>query len=76
MKRKVGTTIDASLYMRVKEMARQQRRSMNELIEDALKRSLASGTSGASAVAETKGTFKISPKVLRAVLQENLYGVD
>jgi len=76
MKRKVGTTLDAALYRQVKEIARQQGRTTNAVIEDALKRFLASGNSGASMVAETKGTFKVPARALRAALQESLYDLD
>ncbi len=76
MKRKVGTTLDAALYQRVKEMARRQGRSTNAVIEDALARFLASDVSNASVVAETKGTFKVPAKALRAVLLEDQYDID
>ena len=76
MKRKVGTTLDAALYRQVKEIARQQGRTTNAVIEDALKRFLASGNSGASMVAETKGTFKVPASALRAALQQSLYDID
>ena len=61
MKRKVGTTLDAALYRQVKEIARRQGRTANAVIEDALTRFLASGSSGAM-VAETKGTFKVTAR--------------
>ncbi len=76
MKRKVGTTLDKDLYRRTQEVARRQRRSTNAVIEDALKRFLASDSTRASAVAETKGLFKVSPRALRVVLQEDVYGVE
>ncbi len=75
MKRKVGTTLDAALYQQVKEIARRQGRTTNAVIEDALARFLASGSSNASVVTETKGTFKVAAKALRRVLQEDLYDV-
>ncbi len=76
MKRKIGTTLDASLYRQVKEIARRQGRSANAVIEDALARFLVSGGSSASVVEETKGTFRVSAKALRAVLEEDLHDVD
>lgn len=76
MKRKIGTTLDAALYQQVKEIARRQGRSANAVIEDALTRFLTSGTSTTSAVAETKGIFKVPAKALRTVLQEDLYVID
>ncbi|MDR7543983.1 MAG: ribbon-helix-helix protein, CopG family [Armatimonadota bacterium] len=76
MKRKVGTTLDAALYERVKEVARRQGRGANEVIEEALSRFLAGGRSRRSAVSETKGTYKVPARALRAVLREDLYGAD
>ncbi len=73
MKRKVGTTLDTTLYRQVKEMARRQGRTASAVIEDALERFLATRASNASVVAETKGTFKVHAKALRAVLQEDPY---
>jgi len=76
MKRKVGTTLDAKLYQEIKEIARRQGRSTNAVIEDALSRFLSSGISTASAVAETKGSFSVPTKAVRAVLREDLYGTE
>lgn len=73
MRRKVGTTLDAILYQRAKEAARQQGRSLTEVIEQALDLYLSSTTPRALIAAQTKGTFKVSEKALRAVLGENLY---
>lgn len=76
MKRKVGTTLDAALYQQAKEVARRRGRSINEVIEEALTRFFAIGTTRASIVAQTKGSFKVSEKALRVVLEQDLYGVD
>jgi hypothetical protein len=76
MRRKVGTALDASLYERAKEAARRQGMSTNALIEEALKRFLRAGRTGASAVAETRATYRVSAKALKAVLHEGLYGPD
>lgn len=77
MRRKVGTTLDATLYQRAREAARRQGRGINEVIEEALARFLASGeTSRTSVAAQTKGSFKVSEKALRAALDEDLYGVE
>lgn len=76
VKRKIGTTLDATLYQRAKEMARRQGRSFNEVLGEALERFLAAGASGASVVAQTRGTFQVSKNDLRAVLEEDVYGVD
>jgi hypothetical protein len=76
VRRKVGTTLDATLYQRAKEAARQQGRSINEVIEQALARFLSGTASRASIAVQTKGTFKASEKVLRTALGDDLYGVD
>lgn len=76
MRRKVGTTLDATLYQRAKEAARRQGRSINDVIEEALARFLAGGTSRTSVTAQTKGSFKVSEKALRAALDADLYGVE
>lgn len=73
MKRKVGTTIDEALYSRAKEAARERGRSLNDVIEEALERFLSSQEVRGSIVAETKGTYKVSAKALRAVLEEDLF---
>jgi len=76
VRRKVGTTLDATLYQRAREAARGQGRSINDVIEEALARFLASGTSRTSVAAQTKGSFRVSARALRAALQEDLYGVE
>ncbi|MGH2374220.1 MAG: DUF6364 family protein [bacterium] len=73
MKRKVGTTIEETLYRRAKEAAREQGRGLNEMIEEALERFLDSRAPRTSIVAETRGMFKASAKALKAVLEEDLY---
>lgn len=75
MKRKVGTTVDAALYQRAKETARRQGRSLNEVIEEALGRYV-TGATGSSIAVQTRGSFKVSERVLRRVLEEDLYGPD
>jgi hypothetical protein len=72
MKRKIGTTIEEHLYRRAKEAAQRQGRSLNDLIAEAIEQTL-SRSGGASVVAETKGTYKISPRTLRRVLEEDIY---
>ncbi len=76
MRRKVGTTLDSTLYRRAKEAARRQGRNINEVIEEALARFLLMENTRASVAAQTKGSFKVSAKALRAVLDEDLYGTE
>ncbi len=64
------------LYERARDTARRQGRSINEVIEEALAQYVARDGSRPSIVEQTGGTFKVSEKVLRAVLEEDFYGVD
>lgn len=73
VKRKVGTILDEDLYRRVKEAARQQGRGLNEIFALALERYLNGRAIRASAVAETRATYKVSSKGLRTVLEEDPY---
>jgi len=72
--RKIGPTLDATLYQRAKETARHQGRSINEVIEEALARFLVMETSRASIAAQTRGSFKVSERALRTMIDEDLYG--
>jgi hypothetical protein len=76
MRRKIGTTLDATIYQRAKETARRQGRGVNEVIEEALARFLAVEASTASIVAKTKGSFRVSEQALRAALSNDFYGAD
>lgn len=76
MKRKIGTTIDTALYERTKDVARRQRRSVNEVIEEALARYVAGSGSRPSLVEQTRGRFKVPEKAFRAILEEDFYGPD
>lgn len=76
MRRKIGTALDAGLYQRARDLARRQGVRTNVVIEDALRRYLAGHLDGASAVAETRGTYKVPRRALRLVLQDDLYGPE
>ena len=76
MKRKSGTTIDATLYEQTKDVARRQGRGVNDVIGEALARYVASSGPRPSIVEQTKGSFRVSAKGFRAILEEDLYGVD
>lgn len=76
MRRKIGTILDAGLYLRAKEAARQQGRSLNEVLAEALERFLDNRAMRPSVVAETRGTYKVSARALRAVLEEDPYDAD
>ncbi len=76
MRRKIGTALDETLYQRAKDAARRQGRSVNGVIEDALARYLASDSPRPSLVEQTRGSFQVSEKTFRAVLEEDFYGAD
>jgi hypothetical protein len=73
VKRKVGTILDEDLYSRVRETARQQGRGLNEILTEALERYLGGQASRVSAVAETRATYRVSARAIRAVLEEDPY---
>jgi hypothetical protein len=76
MKRKIGTALEAGLYDRAKAAARRGGVSTNALIEEALRRYLRPGGRATSVVRETRGVYKVPARALKAVLREDLYGVD
>lgn len=76
MRRKIGTVLDAGLYAQAKAAARRRGVSTNAVIEEALKRYLSGEERGASAVRETRGSYRVPRRALMATLQEDLYGVE
>jgi len=76
MKRKIGTTIDATLYEQTKDVARRQGRSVNDVIQEALARYIAGSGSRPSIVEQIRGSFRVSEKMFRAIREEDLYGAD
>jgi DNA-binding transcriptional MocR family regulator len=76
MRRKVGTILDADLYERAKAAAQRRGVTTNAMIEEALTRYLAGAERAASVVRETRGSYSVSRRALRAALHDDLYGAD
>lgn len=75
MKKKLGTVLDDELLYRAKKTALIQRISLSQLLEDALKTYLViieekKAGSRKNIVQETRGTMKITPSMLKAVMEE------
>ena len=76
MRRKIGTILDADLYERAKAAAQRRGVTTNAVIEEALKRYLASTGRVASVVRETRGAYRVSQRSVRTALHDDLYGAD
>jgi hypothetical protein len=74
MKKKLGTVLDDELLYRAKKTALAQRISLSQLLENALKTYLImieeKKSSEKNIVNETKGTMKISPSMLKTIMEE------
>lgn len=79
MKRKVGTVLEEELLWKAKRAAVRERKTLSLLLEEALQEHLSRlegrrAARGKSLVEETRGVFKVSKKLLKAVLaEEGLY---
>ncbi|RME23032.1 MAG: ribbon-helix-helix protein, CopG family [Deltaproteobacteria bacterium] len=72
MRRKVGTALDERLIAQVKMLAAREGRPLNDVIEEALRRYLASRQEGdGSVVRETAATYTVTPQQLKHVLEED-----
>ncbi|MDP3296264.1 MAG: hypothetical protein A2W05_02655 [Candidatus Schekmanbacteria bacterium RBG_16_38_10] len=75
MKKKVGTILDEDLLFRAKKTALVKRKSLSQILEDALKAYLnttekAIGEKRGSVAQGTQGAMKISRHMLKAVMEE------
>ncbi len=75
MRKKIGTILDEELVFKAKRIALNQRQSLSQLLEEALKRYLQTagrnnGIKTANIAKSTRGSMKASRKVLKAVIQE------
>lgn len=74
MKRKVGTILDEELVRKAKQIALVHEQSLSRLLEEALKMYLGSvekKKGGQKNVSQsTQGSMRISPKILKAVMEE------
>ena len=75
MKRKIGTILDEEIVYRAKKAALQQRKSLSQILEESLRVYLLSletkrGETKKAIVRGTRGAMRISPKALKAVMEE------
>lgn len=76
MRQKIGTALHQHLLVRLKEVAREEGKAMNELIEEALERFLVSREDQVRVdlVEATAGRYGVSDEQFSAVMEEDLYG--
>lgn len=75
MKKKLGTILDEDLVYKAKKVALFQKRSLSDVLENALKMYLLSAERERSAAKEkvsekTRGSMEISPDLLKAIMEE------
>lgn len=70
---KVGTSVEESLLQQAKEAAARQGRSLNDVIEEALTLYLArtDRVCDVGWTERTAGTYRLSPKLMEAVLHDD-----
>ena len=78
MRRKVGTVLREELLWKAKRAAVREKKTLSFLLEEALQEYLARlegrvPARGKSLVAETRGAFKLSKKLLEAVMAEESF---
>ncbi len=71
VRQKVGTTLDEKLITALKEIAAKEKRKISDVIEEALKQYLQ--RKRGRTVERTKGAIPASPKVVRAILEEESF---
>ena len=70
MKKKIGTVLDEELFLKAKQVALIQKKSLSQLFEDALRSYLSNFQKKREIVEATKGNMKVSPETLKAVIEE------
>ena len=73
MKKKIGTILDEDLLFAAKHMALSQKKTLSDLLEDAIRTYLGMQEGSLSISDETKGVMRISPASLRQVMKEESY---
>lgn len=78
MKRKIGTVLKEELLWKAKRAAVREKKTLSLLLEEALQEHLARlegrrAARGKSLVEETRGVFKVSKKLLEAVMAEESF---
>ena len=70
MKRKIGTVLDEELFLRAKQVALMQRRSLSQLFEEALRSYLSNFQRKRGIVEATRGSMKLPPEDLQGIMEE------
>ena len=73
MKKKIGTILDEDLLLSAKHMALSQKKTLSDLLEDAIRTYLGMQEGSLSISDETKGVMRISSASLRQVMKEESY---
>jgi hypothetical protein len=78
MRTKLGTSLKENLVVRAKVAAAREGRRFNDVVEDALEQYLARQRfhPRESLVRATAGKYKVAKKVLRAIVEEDIYAAD
>ena len=71
MKQKIGTALDEKVITALKVIAIKEKRKISDVIEEALKQYLQ--RKRGRTVERTKGAIPASPKVVRAILEEESF---
>lgn len=74
MRKKIATTLDATLYETAKERARREGRPFNALLEQALRHYLETSGRRQSVVRESAGALRVPYDVVREAVEADLYG--
>ena len=72
MKQKFGTALDEQVIMALKVIAAKEKRRLSDVIEEALIQYLQK-RKGGKTVERTKGAIPASPKVVKAILEEESF---
>jgi hypothetical protein len=78
MRTKLGTSLKENLVVRARVTAAREGRRFNDIIEEALEQYLArrGPEAGGSVVQATAGKYRVSRKVLRAIMEEDFHAAD
>jgi predicted transcriptional regulator len=68
MKKKLGTALDEDVITELKVLAAKEDRKLSQLIEEALRQYLKRKQGGV--VKKTRGALRASPRVVKAILEE------
>ena len=73
MKKKVGTILDEDIFLMAKQMALMQKKTLSQILEEAIKAYLSSHSKKSSIAEQTQGILKISPKALKEIMEDESF---